>query len=434
MNGDWRKNLKQGSFRGVPFFIDGSQYQGGRRIQMNEYPSTGDADRDPYAEDLGRKSRAYTLDAYVLNNELLPASQKVGKAYADYFKWRDAFMKALETKGPGTLVHPFLGTQQVVVGIYNCIENFKQGGKAAFNVPFMEAGQLLQPAATTDTQGAVQGAVQGAATSAAAAVKSGFASKFSALSFPSWVGSAAQAKLLTLTSDLSSLQNIVTAPLSTAQQVEQQIGNLGSAAASLIAAPSALAAGILGAISALGTIVQEPIQALALYKNGLFSFGADDAPTTVALNAQIQQQTNGIAINTLVITSALISYAQSATAIPSQSTPGAASLSVGYDTSNAAISTLIDFLTTLDAVIPDLDDDSQAAMADLRTALVTDLQARAATLPALIRYTPKTTRPAIVIAYDIYGDATREQEICQRNQIADPGFVQGGRPLEVLNV
>lgn len=430
MNGDWRKNLKQGSFRGVPFFVDGSQYQGGRRIQMNEYPSTGDEDRDPYPEDLGAKARTYTLDAYVLNNELLPADKKVGKAYADYFKWRDAFIHALETRGPGTLVHPFLGRLQVVMGIYTCSENFKQGGRASFNVPFMQAGAEPQPAAQADTQGAAAAA----AAAASAALQSGFAAKFKTAGFPSWVGSAAQLKLLALTTQVNDLVNAVTAPLATVQAAEQQIGSLSSAVASLIATPSALAAEVVGAIATLGTIVQEPIQALGLYKDGLFGFGAADAPVTGTLKAQKAVQANAEAINTLVVASALTAYAQAASTVPAQSTPGGTPPSMGFDTSNAALSTLADFLAGLDAVAPSLDDASYAAMIDLRSAMIADMQMRAATLPSLVAYTPKTTRPAIVIAWELYGDATREQEICQRNGIADPGFVQGGTPLEVLSV
>jgi len=41
--------------------------------------------------------------------------------------------------------------------------------------------------------------------------------------------------------------------------------------------------------------------------------------------------------------------------------------------------------------------------------------------------------PAIVLAYRLYGDAERADEIVARNRVRHPGFVPGGQPLEVLS-
>lgn len=433
----WRDNLKIASFRGVPFFVNGSQYQGGRRIQLNEYPL-----RDlPYAEDLGRKARSYTLDAYVLENEFKAANQKVGKNYKDYFAWRTALIDALEQRGPGTLVHPFLGTLQVVMGVYTVAENFKEGGKAVFSVPFMEAGQLLEPDAATNTQSALQSA----ATSASTAVQSGFAGKFSAASLPAWINNPTLTKLNALTKTLSGMENTINAVPLAVQSMLQQAASFTGTVGGLIAVPASLAAAAVGMIATVGTLVAEPRQALALYKDGLFGFGETDMPSGDTSMNGTQAAANNQAVNTLVVAAALASYANSASQIPDKSasnsafsgapapTVGSTSPQLGYDSSDFAFSVLNDWLDAVDAVLPNLDDASYGAMLDLRAAFIADIKARAAALPSLVTWTPGDTLPALLAAQILYGDATRADEIAVRNAVQRPGFLPGGTALEVLN-
>ena len=48
-------------------------------------------------------------------------------------------------------------------------------------------------------------------------------------------------------------------------------------------------------------------------------------------------------------------------------------------------------------------------------------------------YTPQATLPALVIAHRLYGDATRADEVCVRNNVRHPGALRGGMALEVLS-
>ncbi len=79
------------------------------------------------------------------------------------------------------------------------------------------------------------------------------------------------------------------------------------------------------------------------------------------------------------------------------------------------------------------DDESYQALADLRSATAKDITARGADLARVVAYDPPATRPALVIAYDLYEDAGRDAEIVGRNHVRHPGFVPGGQPLEVLS-
>lgn len=75
------------------------------------------------------------------------------------------------------------------------------------------------------------------------------------------------------------------------------------------------------------------------------------------------------------------------------------------------------------------------ALTALRVALVRDLSTRAIDAPRVTRATLPSTMPALVAAYRIHGDATREAEILSRNGrlIRHPGFVPGGEALEIIS-
>ena len=55
-------SLRQASFRGAQFEVDDVDASGGRRLVKHEYPL-----RDvPYAEDMGRKAREYSVKAFIV--------------------------------------------------------------------------------------------------------------------------------------------------------------------------------------------------------------------------------------------------------------------------------------------------------------------------------------------------------------------------------
>lgn len=78
-----------------------------------------------------------------------------------------------------------------------------------------------------------------------------------------------------------------------------------------------------------------------------------------------------------------------------------------------------------------LDDATFGAYKDLRAAVQRHFQRVNIDLPALTDYTPNTSLPALLIAYEIHGDPTRDTELIRRNRIAHPVFVQGGEAIKV---
>ncbi len=98
----------------------------------------------PYVEDLGRRARRWTIAGYLIG--------------PTYIADRAALIAACETNGPGTLVHPTLGTVQANCESYSTSESRERGGLATFEMVFVESGNLQGTAITTDTQSAASSA------------------------------------------------------------------------------------------------------------------------------------------------------------------------------------------------------------------------------------------------------------------------------------
>ena len=141
----WIDDIEDASFRGVPFFVDKPTAKGGRRVANHQY-----AKRDkPYAEDMGRKQRRYTLDAYTLGDGAMDD--------------RDALIEAMETAGAGTLVHPTFGSVQVQPEDWTVAEDLIGAmRRCSFVLAFVEAGDIAAPTVTADTSAQAGTAADGA--------------------------------------------------------------------------------------------------------------------------------------------------------------------------------------------------------------------------------------------------------------------------------
>ncbi|MGH9577138.1 MAG: DNA circularization N-terminal domain-containing protein, partial [Terriglobales bacterium] len=124
----WRERRQPGSFRGVRFEFLDVEGTHGRRTAVYEYPL-----RDkPDTEDMGRKARQFTIQAFVIG--------------ADYDGAREALVNALDEKGPGIFVHPTRGELLVAVIDARLSESTSEGGLAKFTITFVESsGGIRQP-------------------------------------------------------------------------------------------------------------------------------------------------------------------------------------------------------------------------------------------------------------------------------------------------
>ncbi len=153
----WRAALQPASFSSAGFHVEVGGQAGGRRIALHEFPKKN----KPYAEDMGRRAQRVQISAYLL-----------GPFYtAD----RDALIAACEQEGPGTLVHPTLGSMRVVCEGYRCEESREKGGFCAFELSFVEAGQAPANAVLDDTQAQSTAAAENADAATAASLNTSLA-------------------------------------------------------------------------------------------------------------------------------------------------------------------------------------------------------------------------------------------------------------------
>lgn len=391
----WRDQMQRASFRGVAFSVLSTDGNIGRRNAIHEYPLR---DR-PFAEDLGRKAREFSLEAFVLG--------------ADYMAARDKLIAALEQAGSGELVHPYRGRVQVVVTNARVAESTAEGGMATFSLTFTESGENLNPATKTDNRAAVLSAADGAQ----AASESSFFDAFTIDGLQDFVGTEA---LSTINDALNSMRLAANSGLSNALMPEftQQLFGIANSASSLMRFPANLAGGLFNQVRSLSGIASSPLDALSSLRS-LFSFGSDYPTVSTATPARRQQAVNQSAVVNLTRQAAVIEAVRVSTQINPASFSDALVLR----------DELTEQLELHADTAPDL---LYSALTGLRIAMIKDLTARAADLSRTVQYPVPTTLPALVIAHRLYGAVDQADNLVARNKIHHPGFVPGGRSIEVL--
>ena len=392
----WKEKYQPGKFRDAEFVTESSGRSGGRRLAKHEYPL-----RDlPYIEDMGRKARQFTLSLFVLG--------------AGYMEKRDLLVKAFEENGSGTLIHPYYGSMTVAVESYRVRETTREGGRAQFDVTFIEAGENTFPSASSDTAAAVKTKSDSALT----AIKDRFKDTFSVDKKPEFIATAAS----NIVSDISDLlsQKVTAFPAQPDNMSAflPDLNSLSSNASALVRTPANLASSTVSLFQNVAGLYQKPANALNVYRK-FYDYGSTlpNVPSSTVIREQ--QTANQTALTNLVEQTALIESARAASDIEFAS----------FDEAIAVRDELDD---ALDEQMLVADDNTYRALNDMRVAMIHDISTRSADLAKTVNFTPKATLPALVVAHHLYGDATQENTIIDRNPIRHPGFITGGEVLEVL--
>jgi prophage DNA circulation protein len=396
----WRDNLRQASFRGVKFNVDGSSLSAGRRIARHEYPQ-----RDiPYAEDMGRRAREYKVEAFVLGDPNVDN---------DYMVPRDALLDAIEKAGPGQLVHPYYGTVSVTVfGEVQISESTREGGMAKFALTFLEAGKQEEPKSAEDTDAKLTDQ-KGVCD---ASFAKDFAADFSVDGLPDFAVDDALGQaddLMALPDvDLGSVDWIRADPTSVLTSLLPE--NLRKS----LDAPLALAQGVIGLIGGAQRWLS-----FFNFSEGLASSASAVTATTASRLAVVGNQT---AFSDLV--------------------RGGATSSRIYELATTQPATTVEaqvlrseIVQRADAILFS-DNVSQAtsqAVVQLRTVALQHLASNTVELPSLVSVTQQQVRPSVVLAHDFYGDTWyaegRSDDLVSRNSVAHPGFVPAGQPLQFVS-
>jgi prophage DNA circulation protein len=371
----------------VPFFVTSSEHTTGRRGATHEY-----AFRDePYREDLGRATRTFAVEGYVIG--------------PDYIAARDALLAALEQPGVGELRHPYYGVRSVAVEGVRVRETSTDGGMAVFSVDFVETpAQPAWPSSTPDPVSALRSNIAGVRVAIAAA--------FTATYAPStWQESLAGA-LRSASGALASGLAFAALTGESAARAHRLVTGMSNNAAALVSSPATV----------LETIVEVfnyfPVGAwrgvLTVYG---FNAGPRPAATTPAREAE---QASFDALQRLVQRSALVRAAELV-------------VDDSFMNYEAAIAARDYFVSLLDDQSTVAADDTYPALMQLRADVVRALPGEQSSLPRLGSHTPLQTIPSLVLAYELYGSLELEQDLLIRNRVRHPAFVPGGEPLEVLS-
>jgi prophage DNA circulation protein len=416
----WRDEYRQASFRGAAFFVESTDSSYGRRQVTHEH-----AQRDvPYTEDLGRKAREFTVDGYLLG--------------ANYKTALNALISACEQAGPGQLVHPYRGELTVcLTGGLTVRESNDEGGMARVSMSFTEAGSASFPRSSIDSVTAISSA----GNALEAASKQTFVSRFITDGFPGFVLEAATEQLQAIGNYLSSPGFNLAGEIQDATDFYYSARKLVSDAAYLVTTPATLADRLLGVFHQVrGAFGVNSFKVLT----GAYSSFITPYPGTTQTPSRQQQAINYELLNELTRQAAISEAAKTAAEAASVSSDRAATKNNGASTSDTDddyyYPSISDALADRDAITDAIDiemertvsDDVYLALGKVQTEVIKGVPQPGQQLPHLAKFTPPKTMPSLLVAHHLYGDASREEEITERNKPRHPGFMTGGTSLEVL--
>jgi len=416
----WRDRFTAiGSFRGAKFVMRSADKAFGRRVQIHEFPGRDDIS----AEDLGLRKKEHNIEVFVAGD--------------DYQSERDKLVDAINQPGAGALTHPYKGSLNVTITDARMRESTREGGMAIFTLSYVitPPEPVLE---NVDTAALVQAATDKSLVESI----NDFAEVFDVIG---------QADVF--------VQEIIDDIDNTLGAVENVVTGVTNDIVALIRAPFDMAVAVVGSFNKIKRTLQRVLNVTDIYSSDntdLTSSTASALNISQAANANVAQTNNDLAVASYDVYTGLFAAGDDATPVPTttpnrqkqsdnitavhrlvqQAAVSSACLmsaSMQYDSLDDAVAVRDVLLDAIDDQInQSMSDELYSAFTDMRAAVVTDLRERGMQLPRLAGHTPLATSPALVIAHQLYGDATREAEIVARNKIIHPGFIPAGESLEVL--
>lgn len=419
------KKLYEASFRGVPFHVTKVDLKVGRRTVVHEYPQ-----RDkPYVEDIGRATRRLSFTAFVVGD--------------DYIQQAEKLIGAIETEGPGTLIHPHLGEMKCCLEQASTITFTDSSRTASVVLTAVESGELEFPKSGTD---AVSKVLESADALEKSAIQQ-FCDSLDLSLVGEWVDAALSGDLL------DKLGIISNADIATIFDKVDEISTLASKGLSLISGgPKVFATRLVGALglsrfassARAWSRVAKQLKNLTKHdklREGTKELARVKADSTVLSSTQRAVLQNRAAVETL-IRQTLIAQMVGVSAVVGTKTDQAMAVEDDVQTSESLKATVSksyddivqlrqDLLETLDEeLLMTTSDDSYLELEKARVAVFEALTDRADDSSRLAVVVPGDVLPALVHAYDYHDDASRDQEIAIRNGVEHEGFC----PADALRV
>ncbi|WP_241167205.1 DNA circularization protein [Serratia marcescens] len=427
----WKSRLQPASFRGVPFRVESDEGTFGRRVQTHEYPN-----RDkPYTEDLGRATRRFTISAYLIGD--------------DYIDQRDRLIAAVDTPGPGTLVHPNYGEMAISVdGEVRVSHSNNEGRMCRISFSFVEAGELSFP-----TSGVATGQVLVSSCSALDDSIGDAFSSFGLGGLSDFIQSDVLDQATAMINTVADAFTMVDEGIAAAARLLQ--GDL-----SVLLMPPSSGMNFVNALQKMwraGNRLTGDASDLVTLIDTLsgVTLGHDLAPrgvwnTDSTTTQVVKSQQNYVA--EAIRTTAISEAAYTVTLLPQPKTPvnqrspesatpvvsHPALNDAGMDNSVPAPVTWDDLIAVRAGLNHVIDTELQRTADDglflslnrVRTDTNRDISTRLAQVEKTVTRTPPDVLPALVLAATWYDNAAREIDITGRNAVKHPGFI----PVQPLRV
>lgn len=393
------KQLPIGTFRGVPFHYESHENVGGRNFVGHEFPDKNFG----AAEDLGKKTPDYRINAYV-----------IGSAY---FTLRDALRSALDEGDSGILFHPYLGLLEVQPGGYKLSETVKEGGMARFEMEFIDAPEPSSPFAIIN-------GITDFFTKAARltlAIQSSFTIAAAYSGLPAFAIQTSIDLISTLIEAVNDSISKVKTNAELTAKLRTKLAYLAAEVNDLLADPEVMAYTVNDIYTDMGGVLEEPPvitsidvgdenDGVSVYKN-LQTFGDTSAIDPSTLIKQ-QEKKNADALKQLINLLAIVKTCEEL-------------VGKTFKTLNEALESRRQAVDLIDLHLDstNLDDQLYQDLSDFKGSFVSVLPNPLQKLSSSkVIELPESTS-ALVLSYELYGSSAQEQEIIDRNQIANPLFL-----------
>lgn len=418
----------QGSIKEHKFWVQSIDDGVGRRIALRQFMGRD----EPGTADLGRVAREHRLEVFLamdVSTTEVPGVTVTSVA-TDVLERKQNLIDELETAGVKILTHPTWGELPVrVSGAQRISEQMSTLGRVSVSFTFIEAGDPIPYIFFTEQ-------IDNYVADARLAIDAD-ADRMSLLDQIQEFIEAGIAKIEAANSALRQARGRVAARMAVVDNLASAINDLDDNLAALAATPGQIANQFRNLVEQIMQLISNniptergkprPTQVAVDTCRDLVAFGEDDPTEPVPEDhEQTPQRAAHIEtkalINNMVRSSAIVETSLVLTQLDFESADEAASI---RDT----MTELGDTVSESETIGRDL----FVALEDVRATLSAHLTATAQNLPKVTTYTPPETMPALVIAWELYGDITRADEIIDRNNVQRPNFVPGGVPLEVLS-
>lgn len=397
---DWLKTLWAASYKGVPFYFEEDREKGGRDNVKHVFPH-----RDPpFIEDMGEALRFFSGAAYVHGDNADQLASALKAALASY--------------GAGTLVVPYSGPVTVHCEEFERKTERDKLGYVAFDVKFVRAGA----ASAFISVPFLQNTAFVAASDLAGTIASLFPATIATLGEPDHVVAAAADTLAGAAAVIDVLRQQYPAALAASAKLRDTVAAIIAAVPSAInvsAAPGdaavTVAAGLIGAARDLAAAMPPASGAQA----ALALAGAFPSSHLVLGGAPFKLSSARAAVNAeasarVARLAAMTAYAESVLRMTFASRPDGVTMrgevaerfeNELYDTTGAADASLY---VALDA---------------LRNSVVEWLTRTINDLAPVITVESNLIRPSLDLAWRLYADPMRADELVARNNVRHPSFM-----------